>query len=136
MDDFAEDTNNLYVIRHRLADLTKPAYSSCFHYYVGSFIVKIFTTRVRDHNFGGSDERITHYDVVDINLVEIKRFAGGDGATTEEFINLEKDTRFKDYKPIKYKEWAGYSDGREMPIEHLCELVKYLHRLSNLSAFM
>lgn len=136
MKDFNDETNNLYVIRRRLAELVKPPGGSCFHYYVGNFIVKIFTDRVQDHVFHGPDDRITRHDIVDIILVEIKRFVGGNGATTEEFIGLEQDSRFKNYQPIKYAEWAGYSHGREMPIHHLCELIKYLHRLSNLSAFM
>lgn len=136
MEDFNENTKNLYVVRRRLAELVKPPGSSCFHYYIGNFIIKIFTDRIQEHSNRGPEDRITHHDIVDINLVEIKRFKGGNGATTEEYIDLEHDSRFKNYQPIKYAEWAGYSQGREMPINHLCELVKYLHRLSNLSAFM
>jgi hypothetical protein len=136
MEDFNENTKNLYVVRRRLAELTKHPGGSCFYYYIGNFILKIFTDRVQEHSVYDPEDRITKHEVVDISLVEVKRFIGGQGATTEECVYLEHDSRFKNYTPIKYSEWAGYSAGREMPINHLCELVKYLHRLSNLSAFM
>lgn len=134
MEDINDNVKNLYVIRRRLAELIKKPGHSCFTYYVGNFIIRIFTHRVREHSTYNSDERITNYDIVDINLLELKRFNGG--GHTEDFINLETDSRFAEYKPIKYSEWSGYSSGREMPLDHLCELVKYLHRLSNLSAFL
>lgn len=135
MEDINEDIKNLYIIRRRLAELTKKPGASCFHYYVGHFIVKIFTDRVQEHNNQKTDERVTHYDIVDINLIEIVRIDNTE-TNTEKFINLEADDRFKNYQPIKYSEFSGYSYGDKIPIKNLCELIKYLHRISNLSAFL
>jgi hypothetical protein len=134
MEDINEYTRNLYIIRRRLSDLTKPAGSSCFYYYVGNFIVKIHTDRIQEHANRGPEDRITFHNILDVHLYEYKRHT--DGNKYEEYVDLEKDSRFKSYQPIKYSEWSGYSTGREMPINHLCELVKYLHRLSNLAVFM
>lgn len=47
----------------------------------------------------------------------------------DKYIKLEADSRFKDYKPIKYSDIQGYSDGDKMPLSNLYELVKYLFRL-------
>ena len=96
--------------------------------------MKIDPNRIQEHKDWGPDDRIIHHDVLDVSLYEFKRHQ--DGGSYETYIDLEKDSRFKNYQPIKYSEFAGYSTGREMPINHLCELVKYLHRLSNLSAFL
>ena len=72
--------------------------------------------------------------MLDVHLYEMCRDTNGN--KYDQYIDLEKDTRFKNYKPIKYSEYSGYSTGKEMPLLNLCELVKYLHRLSGLSAFM
>jgi len=135
MEDFNEKTNNLYVVRRRLAELTKRPHLSHFEYFIGKFTIKIHTDRIREHSNRGPEDRITHHDVLDVYLFENKRFAPNEERYDEQ-IDLEQDPRFKSYQPIKYSEWSGYSHGREMPIVQLCELVKYLHRLSNLSAFM
>lgn len=135
MEDFNENTNNTYVVRRRLAELTRYPHTPYFHYYIGQFNLKMFTVRIQDHTDYGPDDRITHHDVVDVYVYETKRFQGSESEKYDEQIDLEQDSRFKNYAPIKYKEWAGYSTGKEMPIEHLCELVKYLHKLAKLSAF-
>jgi len=134
MEDINENTRNLYIIRRRLSERTKRPGVNYFDYYVGNFLVKIDPNRIQDHKDWGPDDRITHHDVLDVSLYEFKRHS--DGKSYETYIDLERDSRFKSYQPIKYKEFAGYSTGAEMPINHLCELIKYLHRLSNLSAFL
>ena len=134
MEDINENTRNLYIIRRRLSERTKRPGMNYFDYYVGNFLVKIHPDRIQEHKDYGPDDRITHHDILDVSLYEFKRHQ--DGSSYETYIDLEKDSRFKNYQPIKYKEYAGYSNGQEMPINHLCELIKYLHRLSNLSAFL
>lgn len=134
MEDINENTRNLYIIRRRLSERTKRPGMHYFDYYVGNFLVKIDPNRIQEHKDWGPDDRITHHDILDVSLYEFKRHT--DGGSYETYIDLEKDSRFKTYQPIKYKEFAGYSTGQEMPINHLCELIKYLHRLSNLSAFL
>lgn len=75
---------------------------------------------------------ITDYPIVDVTLSEKMRISAYPNEAYV-IINLEKDLRFKGYSPIKYKEFEGLSNGQEMPIAHLCELIKYLYRLNKLS---
>jgi hypothetical protein len=75
---------------------------------------------------------ISDYGCFNVYLTEAKKMFEGRVHT---FIRLEDDYRFKNHKPIKYHELPGYSSGDDMPLEHLCELIKYLYRLCDLSAF-
>lgn len=130
MEDINENTKSLYIVRRRLAERTKRPGLNFFDYYVGNFLIKIKTRAPH----GNSSDRITFHDILDVSLSEEKRYS--DGRLYDSTIDLERDSRFKNYKPIKCHDISGYSNGREMPINHLCELIIYLHRLSNLSAFM
>jgi hypothetical protein len=134
MEDINENTKNLYIVRRRLAERTKRPGVPYFEYFVGNFLVKINPNKIQEHKDFGPVDRITHHNVLQVSLYEEKRY--DDNRVYDSYVDLEKDSRFKNYKPIKYHEISGYSDGREMPINHLCELIIYLHRLSNLSAFM
>jgi hypothetical protein len=131
MEDINDDVKNLYIIRRRLAELTRLPHQSSFKYYVGNFVVVIFTHQVMEQPIADPTDRVTRHNEVDVSLFEVKK----DG-TLQLPINLEIDSRFCNYQPIKYREWQGYSSGKAMPLNHLCELIKYLYRLSNLSAFM
>lgn len=136
MTDFSENNKNLYVIKRQLAELKKTG--SCFEYYVGQFKIQIFTDRIQEHT-SPPDDIITLHEVVDINLSEEVKLINLPGCPTiskgYQIISLVKDLRFKDYQPIKYTDPISLSTGQLMPIITLCELCKYLHRLSNLSAF-
>lgn len=134
MEDINDNTKNLYIIRRRLAERTKRPGLDYFDYFVGKFLVKINPNRIQEHKDFGPDDRITHHNILNVSLHIIKEHA--DGTRYHNPIDLERDARFKNYQPIKYHDIPGYSDGSEMPINHLCELIIYLHRLSNLSAFM
>lgn len=130
MEDINENTKNLYIIRRRLAERVQRPGIPFFDYFVGNFLIKIKTRAPH----GNSSDRITFHDILDVSLSEEMRYSNGNPYDAP--IDLERDSRFKSYQPIKYHEISGYSSGREMPINHLCELIIYLHRLSNLSAFM
>lgn len=135
MEDINQYVKNTYVIRRRLAELRRLPGESCFNYWVGKFRVRIWTERIQDT----SKEYDDHYDsivsnlLVDVSLYEEGRDAKGD--KTENYIYLDRDSRFANYQAIQYKQY-GNSDGREMPIQNLCELIRYLHIISKLSAFM
>jgi hypothetical protein len=79
------------------------------------------------------DDTVVKHKVVDVDLFEMHRRL--DNKRIAIYIDLETDNRFKNYKPIKYHELPGYSHGINMPIDYLCELIKYLHKLTNLVAF-
>jgi len=118
-----------------LTKLKKVPHKSYYIYCVGGFIVKIYTQRIQEHpSTECVDECLTKYNIVDVDLYELTR--RDDPRFIEHtMVYLDKDFRFKNYTPIKYGKWAGYSTGLEMPLIYLCELIKYLHRLSSLSIF-
>lgn len=132
-----DNLKNVYVIKQKLAEL-KPITANTgrrFIYYVGeSFTVNI------DLNDGiyDPDDRITKHGDVNIFVYENLRILLSDGTykNTQYYLNLDSDPRFKNYKPIQYHEFPWCNIGKHIPIMYLCELIKYLHRLSNLSAFI
>lgn len=123
---------NIDTIKQELSKLEKNPFGH-FIYQVGSFTIQIFTHE-RDFDNNPND-CITNYVAVSINLSELHRFKGSFPNYGWVIINLEKDDRFKNYQPIKYGAYPGLSNGRNMPVIVLCELIKYLHRLSDLAAF-
>lgn len=142
MEDYMKDNEkNLFVIKQKLSEIQLTPHDTCYHYYVDNFVIKIWTKTVKDQYLyvNLKDDRITLHETVHIGLYEKIRTKCGtpeDFRLLEIYIDLEKDSRFKDYKPIKYHQLSGYSTGDHMPIITLCELIKYLYRLSNLTAFL
>lgn len=137
MEDINENTKNLYVIKRRLADLKKrPGYND-YVYYVGKYALHIYTNSIQDPASLDPNDSVVKYDKVDVNLHE-----ENPRTNSYRIISLRDDSRFSNYKPIQYNFFDGpngrinLSDGREMPVIYVCELIKYLHRLSNLSAFL
>lgn len=134
--DKEEYAKNIYVIRHKLGEL-KPCAGrgDRWEYPVGNFTVVIFAYDIGDTPPPQMDS-LLRFDKVEIVLNERTK----DGAVSS--VSIRDDSRFKNYEPIQYNviESPGgrinLSDGHGMPIPHLCELIRYLHRLSNLTAFM
>lgn len=131
-----ENVKNIYVIKRKLSELKKRAGYNDYVYYVGHFILHIYTNSIQDPGSLDPNDCITKYDKVDVSLLESSK------NNQNVIVGLRDDSRFKNYRPIIYSFFDGangivnLSDGREMPIINLCELIKYLHRLSNLTAFM
>lgn len=134
MEDINQYVKNTYVIRRKLAELRKLPTENHFEYWVGDkFRVRIHIRDIQDlGHHDDKDASILHYDKVDVDVYDLKRIVNG--VKEERYIYLEKDSRFNNYKPIQYKQY-GVLDGREMPINILCELIKYLHIISKLTAF-
>lgn len=135
MEDVNQYVRNTYVIRRKLAELRKVGDENWFEYWVGDgkkFRVRIYTRDIQDLGCDDKNDCILRHEKVDVNVYDVKRDA--DGWLTTRYIDLHKDSRFAKYEPIQYKQY-GWSDGREMPINTLCELIKYLHILTKLSAF-
>lgn len=152
---FEDNPKNIYAIKHRLGELKKHKSDSCFHYYVGGFIVKIFTHKIQESNDANYkltqwivdpdkdwsrdeslDDCITKHEKVDVNLYEWQRSTSNHETRWEVIINMDVDPRFKNYEPIKHSAKYMYcGTGIGMPILNLCELIRYLHRLSNLAVF-
>ncbi len=134
--DKEEYAKNIYVIRHKLG-LLKPVYNrgDRWEYKVGNFNVVMFAYEVGDVR-SEQPGNILRFEEVDVVLNEFTK----DGTASS--VRLNDDPRFKNYEPIQYNviESPGgkinLSNGNGMPILHLCELIRYLHRLSNLTAFM
>lgn len=133
--DLFEDNNpkNLYVIGRRLAALKKPVGFGDWQLTIGPFFLSIMPPSFRGRQAQG--DSIIDLKEVDISLREI------DQRNNSSYVSIREDHRFKDYKPIMYNTFEGpnglvnMSDGHRMPILQLMELIKYLHRLANLTAF-
>jgi hypothetical protein len=135
MEDINSNTKNFYIARRLLSACEKRP-GGHFEYWVGGFGLKIFTDKIQEHAVSPENDRITFHDKLDVHLYELVRDPGGSGRKIESYVHLEKDSRFSEYEPIKYHKYAGLSDGSEMPINNLCELVIYLHRLQKIIAFL
>lgn len=134
MDTFEDDyPKNLYVIRRKLSRLRKPEGYADWHVFVGDFTLSIVPCHDEDDRDKPS---ILDYQRVDVNLTESSKQGN------KSFIDLRSDQRFSSYKPIMYDVYetptgglVNWSDGHKMPIVHLLELIKLLHRLAGLTAF-
>lgn len=136
MEDINENVKNLYVIKRKLAELKKrPGYND-YVYYIGNFALHMYTNSIQDPARLDPNDSLVKHEKLDITLHEITK------NKTDHLIDLRGDSRFKEYRPIIYNFWEGpngivnLSDGREMPLIFVCELIKYLHRLSKLTAFI
>lgn len=133
--DQEEYAKNIYVIRHKLAELKPIPDEGRYEYRVGKFTVVMYAHNIQD---APPDQllNILRYKTVDVLVSETT--VGGH--TTS--VSIRDDSRFKNYEPIQYNVvktptgCVNISNGDSMPILHLCELIRYLHRLSNLTAFM
>jgi len=135
MDTFEDDNpKNLYVIKRKLAEL-KLLVGSRWEYVVGNFTVVIFPYEIGDVPPGQLDTPVRH-EKLSVVLNEKNKA----GITSS--VSLRDDPRFKDYEPIQYNVIdspggkINLSNGDNMPLINLCELIRYLHRLSGLTAFM
>jgi len=134
--DKEENVKNIYVIRHKLGNL-KPCQGNTgrWEYGVKPFNIVIFAYGIGDVP-SLQEDNLLRFEKVDVVLNEFTKEG------TASSVRLNEDPRFKDYEPIQYDviESPGgrinLSNGNKMPILHLCELIRYLHRLSNLTAFM
>lgn len=105
---------------------------SHYEYYTDKFKVVIHTDEVQAHNDDPNDN-IVHHATVDVSLYEV--YKKDPSARLWNWVHMDRDDRFKNYESIKYGERHTRCDGGKMPLDKLCELIKYLHKLENLSAF-
>lgn len=141
--DQEENAKNIYVIKHKLGGLTRGPREDHFEWQIGHFLVKIYPREIQDLESAylslpplskkrPSPDCILKYNQVDVHVEE------SFPQSPPSWISLNQDPRFKSYKPIQYNvvRDINLSDGKSMPILQLCELIRYLHRLSNLTAFV
>lgn len=134
--DKEENAKNIYVIRHKLADLKEDAYygSNIYSMTIGPYLIVMRPSRsiLSGVEVVAKYPNLLGYEKIDVSLYE---------KDNHHLISLRENPIFKSYKPIQYNTFEGpngtinFSDGHDMPILHLCELIKYLIRLSNLTAF-
>lgn len=126
---------NVPEIRKKLGTMKKVSGRDFYRLIIGRFELHIFTS---PRSFQ-TDDNILQHETVDINVNEVHLSPSGNEIT--DFISIRDDEPFKNYEPIHYNKvitpngYVNLSDGRDMPIAHLCELIRYLYRLSNLTAF-
>lgn len=132
MKDINDNVKFPYVIRRRLGDLRSVDSALRWEYWIDNkFQVCLFGDRIQDPREAAPNSAPTHFQTLDVNVYDIKRDESGE---TKTYINLVTDSRFYNYQPIKYKQ-HGHSDGDDMPLHVVCELIAYLHTISKLSAF-
>ncbi len=100
--------------------MPKDSNKCLYRTYIGSFLIRI-------QIFYDLDS-IAKFTVSDVYLYEL------DKNGVPDYISLNKDNRFSNYKPIKYNKY-GSNEGNDMPLKYLIELIKYLYRLNDLSIF-
>lgn len=126
-----DNVKNLYIIKRRLSNVKKNRHGY-FEYFVGNnYVVKIYPIE----KFPIPPETVTLHKTVNAYVYELERDKSDNSRWNENFIRIEQDPKFKNYKPIQYAEFPWNNDGTKMPILQLCELIKYLHRLANLTVF-
>lgn len=135
MDTFEDDNpKNIYVIKRKLADL-KPIGNHRWEFVVGNFSIFIYPYETGDVPPGQIDTPVRH-DKLNVILNEKTK------TNVVSSVSLRDDPRFKNYEPIQYNVIEtpngkiNLSNGDNMPLLQLCELIRYLYRLSNLTAFM
>jgi len=123
---------SLTKIKKELFDLKTD--HDAWHYDVGRFNIGILPRFCTFANVNTLGEFLFYKNSINVYISET--------APNQLTINLLKDIRFKNYDPIMYNTiktptggLLNFSDGRDMPIKHLCALVRYLHRLNDLKAF-
>jgi hypothetical protein len=132
--DSEEYAKNIYIIRRKLSEL-KPISNNRWEYAVGNFVVVMYPYEIGDVPPKQMDTPVRHEK---LSVVLNEKAKSG----TVSSVSLRDDSRFKNYEPIQYNVFesptgrVNLSNGDNMPILHLCELIRYLHRLSNLTAFM
>lgn len=135
MEDINDNTRNTYIIRRKLAELRKRPDENYFDYWVGDkFRVLIYTREIQDLGNDDPNDRILSHATVDVSVYDVKKMPDGFLSTTN-FIYLDKDSRFTNYEPIQHLKYSK-ATGRQMPINNVCELIKYLHIISKLTVFL
>ena len=124
-----DNVNNIYVIKRNLAILKRFEPEGHFEYTVGKFILKIFTHRVGSSPTSNKNDRITSYEKVDVNLYE------KNGTDIFDYIKPYNDSRLLNCPAINF-EGSNFYDLSGIPVINLCELIKFLYKISNLSAFL
>ncbi len=142
-----ENLNNSYLVKRRLATLRKLPGDKCYHLKVGDFHIRLFTNADYSNPPNKELPRVTDYKNVtleiweDVSSYDTKRTSywesvkGGIGKRAK--VELSKDYRFADYySECKYTkdEW-DWQQGRLMPISVICDIIKYVDRIVELTAF-
>jgi hypothetical protein len=137
MERFEDDNpKNLYVIRRKLAELRAVRSKGHYEYPVGRYTVHIYSYEIQDTPSSDPADNLLKHETVNVVLNETDK----SGATSS--ISLRDDPLFRKYEPIWYdvietpNGRINMGNGDRMPINTLCELIKYLHRLTNLTAFL
>lgn len=127
---------DISTIRNNLGNLKKAPAQNHFEYYVGKFKINIWLNKIQEPTDDNDNDNILSHEKVDVDLHEVSNRQD----RLYNWVYISTDSRFKDYLPIQYYWIPGrfqlHCNGEDMPILQLCELIKYLDRLSNLNAFM
>jgi hypothetical protein len=142
-----EFEKNIYVIKRKLTTYRMLPGEGQWTFNIGSFTLNVKLVsddywKVTNHGNDRpklSEARIIDFEKFDVDLYEKKRKDDDVAA----YVYLTRDPRFKDHLPIQYDVIEtptggrlNMSEGKNMPQLQLMELMRLLHRLSNLTAFL
>lgn len=126
---------DIEAIRKVLGTKQKVPGRDFYEWKVGRYVLHVYTS---PRSFR-TNENILRHETVNVDIMEV--WKSSQDNTFTNYIHIRDDEPFKSYEPIQYdivstsNGHINLGDGRDMPIHHLCELIRYLYRLSNLTAF-
>jgi len=136
-----ENQKNIYVIKHKLAELKHWPNNYDWEWKIGDFRVVIGPCNddLRAMQKPDPNDSVVKHEKLDVTVYESSKL----NPQLSSYVDLRDDSRFKNYQPIQYNVIEtptggriNLSNGKDMPLIKLCELIRYLHRLSNLTAFL
>lgn len=144
--DKEENQKNIYVIKRNLSTYKMLPGERSWTLNIGQFRLSIKlciddywgVTAHGNNVVALSHVNIIDFDIFDIDLTECANKEDNIG----KYVYINRDHRFKDYLPIQYNVIEtptggriNQSDGKNIPLLHLMELIRLLYRLNNLAVF-
>lgn len=145
--DKEEYQKNIYIIRRKLSTYRMLPGERDWIFNIGDFqlVVRLTTDDYwKITNHGNNLKALETARIIDLDKVNVDLYEGSKrDPSLRNYVYINRDPRFKNHIPIQYDviqtptggRITHNSDGKDMPILHLCELIKHLYRLSNLAVF-
>lgn len=136
-----ENLNNSYLVKRRLSTLRKLPGDACYILDVERFSVRMYTN-AEFSNPPNRELPLLNYKTVTVEVWEdmgpdtSSIYTGGIIHMRRE-INFSTDYRFKNFVEEKTtnQEWRATRSRAEMSIVTLCDFIKYVDRIVELTAF-
>lgn len=132
-----ENLNNSYLVRRRLATIRKLPGDACYFLLIGDFVIRMYT------NAEYSDPPNKELPLVSYERVTVEVWENSESDPKIRSVGYRKqvqlwhDYRFAEYyKELKYtNNEHNWKNGILMPLPVVCDLIKYVDRIVELTAF-